>query len=82
MTLTIYPSAHLVYTPATMNSIKKVLSGLFHQSERLNREVVLMTTFELAYEKFSNADKTDLQGVIERDKTTGQPIKYTEDRSI
>jgi len=37
-----------------------------------------MTTFELAYEKFSNADKTDLQGVIERDKTTGQPIKYTE----
>ena len=59
-------------------NVKKVLSGLFHQSERLNREVVLMTTFELAYEKFSNADKTDLQGVIERDKTTGQPIKYTE----
>lgn len=59
-------------------NVKKVLSGLFHQSERLNREVVLMTTFELAYEKFKNADKTDLQGVIERDKTTGQPIKYTE----
>jgi hypothetical protein len=59
-------------------NVKKVLSGLFHQSERLNREVVLMTTFELAYEKFSNADKTNLQGVIERDKTTGQPIKYTE----
>jgi hypothetical protein len=59
-------------------NVKKVLSGLFHQSERLNREVVLMTTFELAYEKFNNADKTDLQGVIERDKTTGQPIKYTE----
>jgi hypothetical protein len=64
------------------NSIKKVLSGLFHQSERLNREVVLMTTFELAYEKFSNADKTDLQGVIERDKTTGQPIKYTEEEAF
>ena len=60
------------------DKVKQVLSGLFHQSERLNREVVLMTTFELAYEKFSNADKTNLQGVIERDKTTGQPIKYTE----
>jgi len=59
-------------------NVKKALSGLFHQSERLNREVVLMTTFELAYEKFKSADKTDLQGVIERDKTTGQPIKYTE----
>jgi hypothetical protein len=64
------------------NSIKKVLSGLFHQSERLNREVVLMTTFELAYEKFKDADKTDLQGVIERDKTTGQPIKYTEEEAF
>ena len=66
-----------LYT-GNFDNVKKVLSGLFHQSERLNREVVLMTTFELAYEKFSNADKTDLQGVIERDKTTGQPIKYTE----
>jgi hypothetical protein len=63
-------------------NVKKVLSGLFHQSERLNREVVLMTTFELAYEKFKNADVTDLQGVIERDKTTGQPIKYTEEEAF
>ena len=63
-------------------NVKKVLSGLFHQSERLNREVVLMTTFELAYEKFKNADKTDLQGVIERDKTTGQPIKYTDEEAF
>ena len=63
-------------------NVKKVLSGLFHQSERLNREVVLMTTFELAYEKFKDADKTDLQGVIERDKTTGQPIKYTEEEAF
>jgi hypothetical protein len=70
-----------LYTGNYQN-VKKVLSGLFHQSERLNREVVLMTTFELAYEKFSNADKTDLQGVIERDKTTGQPIKYTEEEAF
>ena len=63
-------------------NVKKVLSGLFHQSERLNREVVLMTTFELAYEKFKNTDKKDLQGVIERDKTTGQPIKYTEEEAF
>lgn len=63
-------------------NVKKVLSGLFHQSERLNREVVLMTTFELAYEKFKNADKKDLQGVIERDKTTGQPIKFTDEEAF
>lgn len=63
-------------------NVKKVLSGLFHQSERLNREVVLMTTFELAYEKFKNADQKDLQGVITRDKTTGQPIKYTEEEAF
>jgi len=64
------------------DKVKQVLSGLFHQSERLNREVVLMTTFELAYEKFKNADKKDLQGVITRDKTTGQPIKYTEEEAF
>jgi hypothetical protein len=74
-----YPSG--LYT-GRYERIKQVLSGLFHQSERLNREVVLMTTFELAYEKFSNADKTDLQGVIERDKTTGQPIKYTKEEAF
>jgi hypothetical protein len=62
--------------------VKQALSGLFHQSERLNREVVLMTTFELAYEKFKNTDKKDLQGVIERDKTTGQPIKYTDEEAF
>lgn len=63
-------------------NVRKVLSGLFHQSERLNREVVLMTTFELAYEKFKNADEKDLQGVITRDKTTGQPIKLTEEEAF
>ena len=62
--------------------VKQALSGLFHQSERLNREVVLMTVFELAYEKFKNTDKKDLQGVIERDKTTGQPIKYTDEEAF
>lgn len=62
--------------------VKQALSGLFHQSERLNREVVLMTTFELAYEKFKTEDKKDLQGVITRDKTTGEPIKYTDEEAF
>ena len=74
-----YPSG--LYT-GRYEKVKQVLSGLFHQSERLNREVVLMTTFELAYEKFKNADQKDLQGVITRDKTTGQPIKYTEEEAF
>jgi len=43
------PSALYTGTSAT---IKKIMSGLFHQSERMNREIVLLTTFELAYDKF------------------------------
>jgi hypothetical protein len=42
-----------MYTGTSAN-IKKAMSGLFHQSERLNREVFLLSTFELAYEKYSN----------------------------
>jgi hypothetical protein len=58
------------------NGVKKMISGLFHQSERLGREISLLTTFELAYEKLSKSPKKDLRGVIERD-AQGNPVMNT-----
>jgi hypothetical protein len=49
------------------SSVKKVMSGLFHQSERLNREIALMTTFELAYEKYLKEPQKLDNGIIKRD---------------
>jgi len=59
------------------NTLKKVMGGLFHQAERLNREVALLTVFELAFDKYSGADRKDIRGVVERDPATKQPLKYT-----
>lgn len=73
------PSA--LYT-GKVNTVKKVMSGVFHQAERLNREVALLTTFELAYEKLLGADRKDIRGVIERDPATNQPLKYTSDEAF
>ena len=69
-----------LYTGRT-NAVKKVLSTLFHQAERLNREISLLTTFELAYEKYNGADKKDLRGVVERD-ANGKAAKYTADEAF
>jgi hypothetical protein len=63
------------------NMVKKMLSGLFHQSERLGREVALLTTFELAYEKFWRSPKKDLRGVIDRD-AQGNPIMNTREEAF
>ena len=63
------------------NMVKKMLSGLFHQSERLGREVSLLSAFELAYDKFSKAPKKDLRGVIERD-AQGQPVMNTPEEAF
>lgn len=73
------PSA--LYT-GKANTVKKGMSGVFHQAERLNREVALLTTFELAYDKFSTADRKDIRGVVERDPATNQPLKYTPDEAF
>jgi hypothetical protein len=63
------------------NMVKKMLSGLFHQSERLGREVSLLTTFELAYDKLSKSPKKDLRGVIERD-AQGNPVMNTPEEAF
>lgn len=63
------------------NAVKKLLSGIFHQAERFNREVALLSVFELAYDKFSKADRRDIRGVVERDPRTNQPRKYTPDEA-
>lgn len=57
----------------TYNNIKRILGSLFHQSERLNREVTLMTVFELAYQKYLKEPVKDLRGIILRDDN-GDPI--------
>jgi hypothetical protein len=74
-----------LYTGINAN-IKKVMSGLFHQSERLNREVFLLSTFELAYEKYSNDFQRQpgmegLKGVYLRD-AQGDKIKNTPDQAF
>lgn len=65
----------------TTNIIKKILAGPFHQAERMVREVSLLTTFELAHEKFLKEPKTDLRGVVERD-ANGDPVMRTPDEAF
>lgn len=77
------PSALYTGTAAT---VKKVMSGLFHQSERMNREIVLLTTFELAYNKFlkdyqRQPGMEGLRGVYLRD-AQGNKIKNTPDQAF
>ena len=74
-----------MYTGTNAN-IKKAMSGLFHQSERLNREVFLLSTFELAYEKYLNDFQRQpgmegLKGVYLRD-AQGNRIKNTPDQAF
>lgn len=69
-----------LYTGRT-SAVKKVLSAVFHQAERLNREVSLLSTFELAYEKYNGAEKKDLRGVVERD-ANGKALTYTPDEAF
>mgnify|MGYP003345439822 FL=1 len=45
------------------------------------REISLLSTFELAYDKYNGADKKDLRGVVERDNN-GKPLKYTPDEAF
>jgi hypothetical protein len=63
------------------NILKKILGGLFHQSERANREVALMSAFELEYNRLLNSPKRDTRGVIERD-ANGNPVTYTPDEAF
>ena len=77
------PSALYTGTAAT---IKKVMSGLFHQSERMNREIILLSTFELAYDKYSKDYQRQpgmegLRGVYLRD-AQGNRIKNTPDQAF
>jgi hypothetical protein len=55
------------------NTTKKLLAGVFHQAERLNREIALLTVFELAYDKFIKEPKRNIRGVVERDNA-GKPV--------
>lgn len=77
------PSA--LYT-GTSAAVKKVMSGLFHQSERMNREIILLTTFELAYNKFlkdyqRQPGMEGLRGVYLRDAQNNK-IKNTPDQAF
>lgn len=77
------PSALYTGVSAT---VKKVMSGLFHQSERMNREIVLLTTFELAYDKFlkdyqRQPGMEGLRGVYLRD-AQGKKTKNTPDQAF
>lgn len=65
----------------TANVFKKILAGPFHQAERMVREVSLLTTFELAHEKFMKEPKRDLRGVIERD-ANGDPVMRTPEEAF
>ena len=57
------PSA--LYT-GRYNMIKRAMAAIFHQAERLNREVLLLTAFDLAYEKYTGAEKRTEAGYVSR----------------
>ena len=61
----------------TYNAVKRGMAALFHQSERLNREITLLSVVELAYEKFMSEPIKDAKGIIQRD-AQGQPMRYTD----
>jgi hypothetical protein len=63
------------------NALKRAVAAFFHQSERLNREVGLLSTFELAYERYKKEPKKDLRGVIERD-AQGNPVMNTDNEAF
>jgi hypothetical protein len=63
------------------NALKRAVAALFHQSERLNREVGLLSTFELAYERYKKEPRKDLRGVIERD-AQGNPVMNTDNEAF
>jgi hypothetical protein len=61
----------------TYNAVKRGISALFHQSERLNREITLLSVVELAYEKLMSEPIKDVKGIVKRD-AQGQPMRYTD----
>jgi hypothetical protein len=75
MNLSDKPSA--LYT-GTSDKIKRAIVEPLHQTERMMREVGLLTAFELAYDKLKGDPKRDLSGYILRD-ASGQPITRTPD---
>jgi len=75
MNLSDKPSA--LYT-GTSDKIKRAIVEPLHQTERMMREVGLLTAFELAYDKLKGDPKRDLSGYILRD-ASGQPIMRTPD---
>ena len=72
------PSA--MYTGRS-NTVKQALAAMFHQAERLNREVAMLTAFKLAYDKFKDSDKKDIRGVVQRDQNDN-PIKLTDEEAF
>lgn len=72
------PSA--MYT-GRMGKLKQGLAAMFHQAERLNREVTLMSTFKLSYDQHLGAPKKDIRGVIER-TADGKPVTYSEEEAF
>ena len=57
-----------------LDTARKAMAAPFHQMERLCREIAMLTTFELAFNKYRGSDKKDMYGVVQRD-AAGQPIK-------
>ena len=47
-------------------AVKKIMAGAFHHLESFNRQNAMLTTFELAYQKFLTDDVTDERGVVQR----------------
>ena len=62
------------------NAVKKMMAGAFHHLESFNRQNAMLTTFELAYQKYLTEDVKDERGVVQRiDPSDPQsaPRKYT-----
>jgi len=48
------------------NAVKKMMAGAFHHLESFNRQNAMLTTFELAYQKYLTEDVMDERGVVQR----------------
>jgi len=62
-------------TVSKYENTKRMLGMLFHQSERLNREVLLLSAVELGYNKILSEPIRDYRGIVQRD-AQGQPMYH------
>ena len=68
------PSA--LYEQGVEHTVMKYASATFHGAEKFNREVVFMSAFDLAYEKYKNVKKYSEEGARKKAIEVAKELTY------